>query len=47
MRAFAITAVRQGEVVELPRPDPGPGEAIVKVAFCGICGTDYRICGQS
>ncbi len=43
MRAFAITAPRQGEVREIPIPEPGPGETIVKVAFCGLCGTDYHI----
>jgi 2-desacetyl-2-hydroxyethyl bacteriochlorophyllide A dehydrogenase len=25
------------------RPDPRPGEAVVRVALSGICGTDYRI----
>jgi len=24
-------------------PDPGPGEAQIKVAYCGICGTDLHI----
>jgi threonine dehydrogenase-like Zn-dependent dehydrogenase len=43
MRAFAITAPRLGEVREIPTPEPGPGETIVKVAFCGLCGTDYHI----
>lgn len=43
MRAFTITAAGVGEVREVPMPDPGPGEAIVKVAYAGVCGTDYRI----
>jgi 2-desacetyl-2-hydroxyethyl bacteriochlorophyllide A dehydrogenase len=43
MRAFTITAAGVGEVREVRRPDPGPGEAIVKVAYAGVCGTDYRI----
>jgi 2-desacetyl-2-hydroxyethyl bacteriochlorophyllide A dehydrogenase len=43
MRAFTITAPNHAEVRDLPAPVPGPGEAIVKVAFCGICGTDYHI----
>jgi 2-desacetyl-2-hydroxyethyl bacteriochlorophyllide A dehydrogenase len=43
MRAFTITAAGVGEVRDVPRPDPGPGEAIVKVAYVGVCGTDYRI----
>ena len=43
MRAFTITAPNQGEVREVPMPVPGLGEAVLKVAYCGICGTDYRI----
>jgi threonine dehydrogenase-like Zn-dependent dehydrogenase len=27
-------------VDEVPEPDPGPDDAIVRVAACGICGTD-------
>lgn len=28
---------------EMPRPKPGPGEALVKVAAVGICGTDLEL----
>ena len=46
MRAFTITAAGVGEVREVPVPDPGPGEAIVKVAYAGGCGTDLsRLAG--
>ena len=27
---------------EIPRPSPGPGEALVKVAACGFCHTDLH-----
>ena len=27
---------------EVPEPDAGPRDAIVKVAACGICGSDLR-----
>src|SRR4051812_37159198 len=27
-------------IVELPRPDAGPGELLVRVSACGVCGTD-------
>jgi 2-desacetyl-2-hydroxyethyl bacteriochlorophyllide A dehydrogenase len=43
MRAFVITGPNTGEVRELPMPEPGSGEALVEVAFVGICGTDYHI----
>lgn len=28
------------EIVELPTPEAGPGELVVRVAACGICGSD-------
>jgi L-iditol 2-dehydrogenase len=31
------------EVQEVPEPQVGPGEVLVKVAACAICGTDVRI----
>ena len=31
------------EVREVPRPEPGPGEVLVRVASTTVCGTDLRI----
>src|SRR5690606_24217670 len=28
---------------DVSRPEPGPGEVIVQVASCGICGSDLHI----
>lgn len=41
MRALAVagTAV---EVTTLPDPSPGPGEVVVAVHSCGICGSDVH-----
>lgn len=30
-------------VVDVPEPVPGPGEIKVKIAYCGVCGSDYEI----
>ena len=30
------------EVVDILVPDPGPGEAVVKVQACGVCHTDLH-----
>ena len=30
------------EVVTINVPDPGPGEALVKVQACGVCHTDLH-----
>ena len=43
MRAFTITAPHAGEVREIPKPEPGTDQAVIKVAYVGICGTDYHI----
>jgi 2-desacetyl-2-hydroxyethyl bacteriochlorophyllide A dehydrogenase len=42
MRAAVISADRV-TVETVPDPSPGPREVVVKVAGCGICGTDLHI----
>jgi threonine dehydrogenase-like Zn-dependent dehydrogenase len=27
---------------EVPKPEPGPGEVLVRIKSCGICATDYK-----
>ncbi|KAJ7775976.1 zinc-type alcohol dehydrogenase [Mycena maculata] len=39
----AIQVKRPGgsfEIVEIPTPTPGPGQVLIKVTVCGICGGD-------
>ncbi len=44
MKAAVFKALRQPlEVETLPDPTPGPGDVIVKVGLCGICGSDLHI----
>jgi (R,R)-butanediol dehydrogenase/meso-butanediol dehydrogenase/diacetyl reductase len=35
------------EVVEVPAPAAGPGEVVVRVKACGICGSDLHAAGRS
>jgi 6-hydroxycyclohex-1-ene-1-carbonyl-CoA dehydrogenase len=35
-------AGRPLEVMDVPTPKPGPGEALIKVAGCGLCHTDLH-----
>lgn len=30
------------KIEEIPTPTPGPGEVLVRVKYCGICGTDLH-----
>ena len=44
MKAIAKTRPAFGaELVDIPVPRPGRGELLVKVASCGICGSDLHI----
>ena len=44
MRAERFYADTQTVVLEdVPIPEPGPGEVLVKVAFCGICHSDLSL----
>ncbi len=41
----AVVALAQGEpvsIVSIVVPDPGPGEAVVRVQACGVCHTDLH-----
>ena len=44
MRAERFYADTKSVVIEdVPIPEPGPGEVLVKVAFCGICHSDLSL----
>lgn len=43
MRAALYKGIRDIEMVDRPRPQAGPGEAVIRIALCGICGTDLHI----
>ncbi|WP_263350461.1 galactitol-1-phosphate 5-dehydrogenase [Acidicapsa acidisoli] len=42
MKALLLSEYSKLEVAELPRPVAGPGEVLVQVAACGICGSDVH-----
>lgn len=43
MRAAVLMGPGDMQVVDRPVPEPGPGQALVRVAMCGACGTDLKI----
>jgi L-iditol 2-dehydrogenase len=44
MKAIAKTKAELGvEIIDAPIPRPGPNEILVRVAACGICGSDLHI----
>ena len=43
MRAIVLDHPGSFRVAEVPDPNPGPGQIVVKGEACGICGTDLHI----
>ena len=43
MKAAVLEKVKRLVVKDIPKPELGPEEILVKVAVCGICGTDIKL----
>lgn len=43
MKVFLSEGGSKGRIVTLPVPEVAPGTVLVKVAYCGICGTDQDL----
>jgi L-iditol 2-dehydrogenase len=42
MKALLLSQYRKLEFTDLPTPEPGPDEVLIRVAACGICGSDVH-----
>src|SRR5256886_15442953 len=42
MKVLLLSRYKHLEIADLPEPTPGPGEVLVRVAACGICGSDVH-----
>lgn len=42
MKSVKITAIKEIEIFDLPAPVAGPGQALVDIAYSGICGSDMH-----
>ena len=42
MRASRLHGIRDLRIDQLPRPEPGPGQVLLKVASVGVCGSDVH-----
>lgn len=42
MKAAVFQGIGHIEVADVPRPEPGPGEVVIRVGYCGICGSDLE-----
>jgi (R,R)-butanediol dehydrogenase/meso-butanediol dehydrogenase/diacetyl reductase len=43
MRAVVVAGPRRLAVEEVPDPRPEPGQVVLRVAACGICGSDLHV----
>ena len=46
MKAAVYLGPKQIEIREVPTPEPKPGEVLLRVKSCSVCGTDVRIYNQ-
>lgn len=42
MKAVLLKAIGEMEVVEMPDETPGPGEVVLRVEACSVCGSDLE-----
>jgi L-iditol 2-dehydrogenase len=42
MKALLLSQYSQLDIADVPAPEPGEGEILVRVAACGICGSDVH-----
>src|SRR6202521_3345136 len=42
MKVLLLSQYKHLEIADLPEPTPGPGEVLVAVRACGICGSDVH-----
>ena len=45
MKAAVVYGANDIRIAEVPKPRPGPGEALVRVKASGVCATDVKILG--
>ncbi|MEA4992650.1 MAG: alcohol dehydrogenase catalytic domain-containing protein [Oscillibacter sp.] len=43
MKKLVLTGVQKIEMMECPIPEPGPGQAVVRIRYAGICGSDLHV----
>lgn len=41
MKVLAVTGIEKLVLTDMEKPVAGPGEVVIRVAYCGICGSDF------
>src|SRR3954447_297825 len=42
MKSLLLSEYKHLEITDAPAPEPGPDEVLIRVAACGICGSDVH-----
>jgi L-iditol 2-dehydrogenase len=42
MKALVLSAYKQLDLVDMPTPQPGAGELLIRIKACGVCGSDVH-----
>ena len=42
MKAAVFRGAGEIEIADIPVPEPGPGDVLVQVHYCGVCGSDIE-----
>ena len=43
MKAAVMTEEHQIQVMDVPEPEPAPDQIKVKIAYCGVCGSELHM----
>ncbi|MEX1216455.1 Zn-dependent oxidoreductase [Saccharospirillum sp.] len=43
MKAFQVSNINDYALIDVDRPEVGPGEVLIRTSFAGICGSDLHI----
>ena len=47
MKGVVFPGDRKTEVREFPKPEPGPGQVVVRMKVAGLCGSDLHLYQQT
>lgn len=42
MKALKYYGPHNVDFIDIPKPKAGPGQVVVRIAYCGICGSDVH-----
>ena len=47
MKVVAIAEERKTKIFEIPKPEPGPGQVLIRIHACALCTFEQRVFTQT